>query len=792
MQETGPEDGEKRSQTCRSKLLHFRTLLVAIGVVVVAGLALVIYFTAFDDEEGSGNLPRRLRKLEFDDYLLNKFGAPSFSSNASWISDSELVYRNAEEDLAIMQETGPEDGEKRSQTCRSKLLHFRTLLVAIGVVVVAGLALVIYFTAFDDEEGSGNLPRRLRKLEFDDYLLNKFGAPSFSSNASWISDSELVYRNAEEDLIYRHSFNARYSIYDIERGNVTNVTLNASTIPPDSPVYFSLAKWAPTEDRLVLVFRNDLYYRPDPREDRTFRVTSNGEPDAIFNGIADWVYEEEVFGDSSAVWWSGDSSKFAYLSFDDRRVPVMEYAVYRPYSVDNQYPTTVKLHYPKVGTENPVVALWMVDVESSQSNPHSIMKSTILLSSVSENEEYYVTGISWSGGSHLAVNLLNRHQNYSITDLCSRLENSTWVCSDALTRENNEGWFEIPAPTFPSSLDSSAYLIVLPDEGWKRLFKVSSSSLSEPLTPVGFEVIEVYTWDAENNHIYIRGTYGNASSERGVYRIEEDTLNMTCLSCSSPDEDCSFASAYFSQNTSYYALQCATPRTVANRVTIKETESGKVVKEWFSNSDLVENLNTLNLPVERNLEVEVAEGFKAKVRLFLPPDLDESGSTKYPMIVFTYAGPNSKLIVDGWRGVDWGTYLSGAEGIIYAMIDGRGSGFRGERLLYQLYRRLGTVEVQDQINVTRTLVRDLGYIDEKRVGIWGWSYGGFTTAMALANDTEGVFKCGISVAPVTSWLYYGIHLLNTSYPDENHALGGVRRHVYHSMLEFWKVCFDLA
>ena len=111
---------------------------------------------------------------------------------------------------------------------------------------------------------------------------------------------------------------------------------------------------------------------------------------------------------------------------------------------------------------------------------------------------------------------------------------------------------------------------------------------------------------------------------------------MTCLSCTSPDKDCVFASAYFSQDASYYALQCATPRTVANRVTIKKTENGEVAEEWFANSHVVENLNALVLPSERNLEVDVAQGFKAQVRLFLPPDLDESGSTKYPMIVFTY------------------------------------------------------------------------------------------------------------------------------------------------------------
>ena len=131
---------------------------------------------------------------------------------------------------------------------------------------------------------------------------------------------------------------------------------------------------------------------------------------------------------------------------------------------------------------------------------------------------------------------------------------------------------------------------------------------------------------------YIQGVYGDASSKRGIYVIEAGV--MTCLTCSTPD-DCSYASGYFSLNASYYALQCATPTTVANLVTIRVTESGEVLREWLSSQHLVDDLSNKNLPVERNMEVDVAGGFKAHVRLYLPPGLDEAGSTKYPMIVET-------------------------------------------------------------------------------------------------------------------------------------------------------------
>lgn len=211
------------------------------------------------------------------------------------------------------------------------------------------------------------------------------------------------------------------------------------------------------------------------------------------------------------------------------------------------------------------------------------------------------------------------------------------------------------------------------------------------------------------------------------------------------------------------------------------------------------------------------------------------------------------MVQDRWHGVDWGTVLASGHNIIYALVDGRGSGFRGNNLKFQLHRALGGAEVADQIAVARDLANTYAYIDKSRVGIWGWSYGGYVSAAALAKDTEDVFKCGVAVAPVTDWFYYDsiyterymstpednlvgyqnasvtrnvanfakkrlylihgnaddnvhyqqsmvlakvletadIQFTQTSYPDENHSLDHVKPHLYHSMLAFWKNCFDL-
>jgi len=169
------------------------------------------------------------------------------------------------------------------------------------------------------------------------------------------------------------------------------------------------------------------------------------------------------------------------------------------------------------------------------------------------------------------------------------------------------------------------------------------------------------------------------------------------------------------------------------------------------NADLRTRLENKALPTTEELEVPIPGGFMAKVRLYLPPNMDRN--LKYPLLIDVYAGPDSQKLTQDYK-VDWGTYLSSSQNYIYASIDGRGSGRQSNELKFAVNRNLGAAEILDQISVTKFLVENLPFIDGNKTAIWGWSYGGYATAMALGKDSENVFKCGISVAPVTSWLYY--------------------------------------
>lgn len=170
--------------------------------------------------------------------------------------------------------------------------------------------------------------------------------------------------------------------------------------------------------------------------------------------------------------------------------------------------------------------------------------------------------------------------------------------------------------------------------------------------------------------------------------------------------------------------------------------------------DFQERIAKIALPQIKTFPVQISGGYNAQVRLHLPPGLREDEITRYPMVVQVYGGPGSQLVTDMFK-IDWNTYLASRKNVIVAQIDGRGSGGQGYKMLYEVYYQLGTVEVDDQLEVTEYLRDSLHFVDKRRVAVWGWSYGGFAAVLALAKPEQDVFQCGISVAPIISWKLYG-------------------------------------
>ncbi|XP_029160277.1 venom dipeptidyl peptidase 4-like, partial [Nylanderia fulva] len=373
---------------------------------------------------------------------------------------------------------------------------------------------------------------------------------------------------------------------------------------------------------------------------------------------------------------------------------------------------------------------------------------------------------------------------------------------------------------------------------------------SVDLTPGPSEVHAILAVDSRRGKVYYLGTAPGEPTQRNLYSVPLDASQKpTCISCEllTPEGNkCTYASASFSSLRSYYALTCSGPDP---STVIINDENHQPVLTWNCNPSIRKLLSRRLMPQQRDFNVTV-NGYDSRVRLLLPPDFDENKS--YPLLVYIYGGPNTARIIDSAK-YEYEYYLTTNKRIIYAWVDARGSAFKGSKMLFEIYRNLGTVEIEDTIAVVAALLKQHKWIDAKKTGIWGWSYGGFSSSMVLATDTASVFKCAISVAPVTSWIYYdsiyterfmglptpednlagynrtditrqvegmrgkkymlihgsgddNVHYQQAmalaksleyndimfeqiTYTDEAHSLEHVSAHLYHTMDKFWNNCF---
>ncbi|XP_018579789.1 venom dipeptidyl peptidase 4 isoform X2 [Anoplophora glabripennis] len=753
--------------------------------------------------------------------------------------------------------------------------------VIVAIIVALAIAAIVLLVTGGGEGDNGDTPAQ-ESLNLEDYLSGKFVPNTF--NATWTSGTELLYRDSDDNLVllnmenstskilldstdnvlltafdyhlsgdglyllvaynyqklYRHSFKAQYQIIDINTGSKYDLMASNQSV--------QLVAWAPVGNALIYVYENNIYYKSSATSEDSVTITSTSN--FVTNGIPDWVYEEEVFSSNKALWFSPDGTKLAFGRFNDTQVPVMVIPVYgEPGSMLFQYPRANLIKYPKAGTTNPTVTLHVVTL----SNPGTELD--LQVPTALENDPILST-VEWATNDIVSTIWMNRVQNQaSITTYDTSASSVTPTVIKSL--ESTEGWLELFTPPKFSSDGSKLILILSQDQGGDSgsyrhivLFNREENAEEQPLTAGTFVVTEILSWNQEDNLIYYLANTANDYAVQHLYSVSVDTKAVQCLTCQENlSTDCSYNSAEFSTDGSYYALTCEGPNVPRVSIYSKEGQEKAV---WNTNEEISALLAGNKAPIMQKLSFDVAGGFKANVMLRLPPNIDTSGNTKYPMLINVYGGPDTYQVIDKFV-LDWGSYLAANKSIIYAAIDGRGSGLKGDKIMFSGYRNLGTVEVEDQINVTRLIQESLPYVDSTRTAIWGWSYGGYAAGMALATDTEGVFKCGISVAPVTDWTLYdsiyterfmglpttddnlsgyenaqlltksegirnkeyflihgtyddNVHYQQSmlwakvleqndilfrqlSYPDEDHGLGLVRPHLYHSLESFLDECF---
>uniref|UniRef100_A0A672NQG8 Dipeptidyl peptidase 4-like n=1 Tax=Sinocyclocheilus grahami TaxID=75366 RepID=A0A672NQG8_SINGR len=625
-----------------------------------------------------------------------------------------------------------------------------------------------------------------RTFTLEDYFNGTARTKSY--NMRWASafdymvsaDRKYVCFLSNYTKLWRHSYTASYSIYDLEKRDFINA---------DIPHEIQYLAWSPTGHKLAFVWQNNVFVKETPTS--AFRqVTTDGAHNLILNGIPDWVYEEEMFSTNFALWWSPNGRFVAYAKFNDSGVHNIEYTWYG----EGQYPNTVLIPYPKAGTPNPTVKLFVLDTNTTITNE-------VLVPSDVGAGEHYLSTVTWASDERIAVQWQKRTQNFVVL--------KTYDFSGSLIC------------LFVGLFALSCYYIMSDEKQFKHLVYFSPTVRSF-LTTGNWEVTSILK--VTNDAVYYVSNEHNASpGQRNIYKM---TINVDshsereCLTCTLNADRCKYNSALFSTKGSYYLMSCSGPGLPLH--TLRNSRDGTEVRVLEDNKDLENTLQDISMPsVTHDLWYQ----------MILPPKFDKS--KKYPLLIDVYAGPCSQKSDFQFR-VAWSTYLASTEKVIVASFDGRGSGYQGDKIMHALYKRLGTYEVEDQITAARHFI-DMGFIDKNRVAIWGWSYGGYVTSMVLGAGS-GVFKCGMAVAPVSKWEYYGMYYNSTVtgraknfksvqyllvhgtaddnvhfqqaaqiskalvdeqvdfdtmwYTDEDHGLGGsANRHVYTHMSHFFKNCF---
>ncbi|GAB6023350.1 Inactive dipeptidyl peptidase 10 [Chamberlinius hualienensis] len=558
--------------------------------------------------------------------------------------------------------------------------------------------------------------------------------------------------------VRKHSFTASYLIYDIY--NNTEKPLTHAPLDVNHFRY-RLAIWGSVGNAIFFVYKNNLYYKDSVNGNVKQLTTSNEDDDAILNGVPDWLYEMEILKTTEALWLSADGKYVCFATFNDTLVSDQYYEMYLDKEDPNQshiYPLRKHIKYPKVGKTNPTVTLRVIDLSvrsksfaSVDVKPPLAIKDQLVIM-----WDHYITAVGWASNTNLSVIWMNRRQNLSIVSICSP---PLWICNESFREDMKQlGWVDWYEPPIFNS-DGKKYLIrAAINDGNAGLFRqivlnhVDDRS-SRTITMGKFEVTKILSYDDRNNLIYFIAAPENRPGERHLYKIST-TANMVnasgyCLTCQL-GHDCLYNDVTISPMAQYYVLQCKGP--LVPSVHIYNTSTNKRLKTLDTNDAIQRLISQRARPYEKTFRVPIDDNYDANVRLYLPPEFQEEETIQYPLVIYVDGSPGSQTVDQKFR-VDFGTFITSNKSFIYGMIDGRGSGFQGEKRKFELYKRFGTVEVEDQINVITYLLQHLSFVDKRKVAIWGWSYGGYVTSRVMAAGDNAI-KCGIAVAPITSWKFY--------------------------------------
>lgn len=584
---------------------------------------------------------------------------------------------------------------------------------------------------------------------------------------------------------WRHSKFGTYFVYSEPLGTFEFVGDN-----------LALAVWSPDSNHIAYVQDNDIYVY-SVNEHRTVRQITNDGSQNIFNGRPDWVYEEEVFASDKALWWSPGGTHLAYVKIDETEV--RDYII--PYYVqhtDDVYPEMRSIKYPKSGTPNPSVDLYIYSMDKSDSyhvNPsRHFMLSDILL-----------TEVVWIGDGRLIAKLTNRS-----SDVLKILEVDADGRSSAIIRVNDaaeeNGWWEITSKTMYIPRDPDlgllydGYIDLVPVDGYDHLvyFSPANSSQAIILTIGDWEVVQgPLAFDRQLKRVYFIATR-ESPGERHLYYVSLDRpLEVVPVTNTSEE---GVYSVSFSSSSRFALLTYKGPKVPYQKIIdlrsdkIDENPQGNVLGETLyyleKNEELETTLALYDIPGKSFKEISYYDDVDGKnVSLaayeILPNDFNSSLADYYPVFFFTYGGPGSQKVIKEFS-IGFNEVIAAQLDAIVVVVDGRGTGYKGRDFRCTVRGRLGDLEARDQI-AAASMYAKRSYVDAEKISLFGWSYGGYLTLKTLERDAGENFKYGMAVAPVTNWKFYdSVYTERYMYtPQENEA--GYQESSVHDVLSLGKV-----
>ena len=549
---------------------------------------------------------------------------------------------------------------------------------------------------------SGNKVRTLFKST--DFDIPKINSYIFSE------DEQQILLATEKEKIYRYSSKSVYYIYNVFTDKLAKLS--------DKKVMY--ATFSPNGDKVAYVFENNLFYK-NIKTGETTQVTSDGKKNHIINGASDWVYEEE-FALVRSFQWSTDGKHIAYYKFDESHVKEFSMDLFK----GGLYPTQEVFKYPKAGEDNSVVRVYIYNIENKKSNY------------IYTKKDYeYIPRIKWTNDPNVLVLFgMNRHQN----ELDFILANAEDGTNRVLFSETDNYYIDIHDNL--SFLPEGNFIWTSEKDGFNHIYLKDLDGGETQLTKGNWEVTQFHGIDSDKMFFYYSSTE-EGSINRSVFVQNLENGEKKKLSTIKGTNNASF-----SKGMKYYMNSVSTANSAP--VFSLHHADGTQLKTLEDNAAFNTKMDEFNLSNKELFTINV-EDAELNAWMIKPPDFDESKT--YPLFMFLYGGPGSQQVTNsfGWTNYYWHQMLA-QKGYIVACVDNRGTGGKGAEFKKMTYKELGKYETIDQINAAKYFGK-LPYIDANRIGIQGWSYGGYMSSLAITKGAD-VFKLAIAVAPVTNWRYY--------------------------------------